>query len=224
MKISNYYPSWPTVLGFGGIAIGSLAGLVSRVAHSASWIDLNSSNRTLCQAGFDYPMFDGINTLGQWEIETIAILSSALVPLAAKISYDAYFSQEKTVLARVSEALKKNLSFGQGAAIALTLGLGCGVTKPMLNQIWKPIISKTFNPSGHFFTRILAAALGTSILNRSFQKNDTAKKVSVAWYAFNGGKDAVLLFGTLANHCHSLPEGVAGSLVASLGLSLLSLT
>ncbi len=217
MKINplSYAPSWQASLTIGGPILGTIAGVASRALGSASW--LVEPSKDLCSIGFGNVVLDWFNWLGQGEIKTISMAGSVLAPFLIKASY----SEKKGVREKVADTWNQNVTTNQKIAGGLIGAAGLlGIIKPTLKLIYLPFASTEFIPSGHFCTKILTSALGLSV-TKSLSKNSSReeKRALITWCAFNAMKDAILLTGTIANHCHSLQEVAAGSLVALTGVA-----
>lgn len=222
MQINALKPTWEATLTLGSLAFGPMVGVASRIAGALPL--LSPRNKDLCNVGFGNSTLDAINNIGQLEIKIYSLITPVLIPAAAKFVYDIYYSEESEIQAKISEAAKKNITKGQLIVGGMITGLGIlgssGLLKPLMQAIYQPIAPANFDPSGHFLTKILTSALGLSVTKSLSEKSSSTEKTAlVTWCALNAIKDTVLLTATIANHCHSIPEVVAGSLLAFAGLA-----
>lgn len=245
MKISiqKIIPSWEVALPISGPVIGTLGGVISRLSGNLPfWVNprLADPMRTRCFAGFDNPLLNSLNMIGQSEIKYFAMAGSVFAPIVVQGIARSDYSQKNGVWGKILETVKKTAGIFKNeirkdqkiaGGILLMMG-GLGLVKPALQMICQPIspapeliapIAKfiSFEPSGHFFTKIMTTALGISVTKTlSANSSPSEKRALTACLALNAIKDAALLYGTLANHCHSPQEAIAGSLVALAGIAV----
>lgn len=210
MKIN--FPSWETSLPLAGTLLGSAAGLALR------------SDVCDVRTKFGHEALNLINSIGQYEIITLATTGAVLIPLAGKIAHDAYYSEKSGIVGKVVDAAKKNIARGQVIGTGLISGVGvlgmAGQLKPAMKAICNTVAPEIANPSGHFLTRVLTLPLALSV-TKSISNNSspTEKWALMGWCGLNAIKDGVMLSATIANCYHTPAEAIAGSLIGLAGVA-----